>query len=180
MFHFQLVPVASGSTEKQWVRTKPFQHHTHDVRTVAHSPTALISGGELCHFTLPSTGCIHAELVLILHTFCSCCRHRHPLSNSSSHGEGGGKELRCCSPENHLSPCKYYLLLPVPLLCSSCPWPVLGFFLSVLCLLFIPSCLPGTSSGRLGQVGQEICILEKSFFLYYFWGNHNPLQTAVV
>ncbi|XP_051703186.1 U3 small nucleolar RNA-associated protein 4 homolog isoform X2 [Oryctolagus cuniculus] len=52
VFHFQLVPVASSSTEKQWVRTKPFQHHTHDVRTVAHSPTALISGGTDTHLVI--------------------------------------------------------------------------------------------------------------------------------
>lgn len=45
VFHFQLVSVTSNSSEKQWVRTKPFQHHTHDVRAVAHSPIALISGG---------------------------------------------------------------------------------------------------------------------------------------
>lgn len=56
VFHFQLVSVTSNSSEKQWVRTKPFQHHTHDVRAVAHSPTALISGGRLhsllgCFFT---------------------------------------------------------------------------------------------------------------------------------
>ncbi|CAO2634030.1 U3 small nucleolar RNA-associated protein 4 homolog [Lemmus lemmus] len=31
VFHFQLVPVTSSSSEKQWVRTKPFRHHTHDV-----------------------------------------------------------------------------------------------------------------------------------------------------
>nr|XP_025040002.1 U3 small nucleolar RNA-associated protein 4 homolog [Pelodiscus sinensis] len=42
---FQLLPVKWGSAERRWVRTKPFQHHTHDVRAVAHSATALISGG---------------------------------------------------------------------------------------------------------------------------------------
>ena len=26
VFHFQLVSVTSSSSEKQWVRTKPFQH----------------------------------------------------------------------------------------------------------------------------------------------------------
>ncbi|XP_075393503.1 U3 small nucleolar RNA-associated protein 4 homolog [Tenrec ecaudatus] len=52
VFHFQLVSVASNSTEKQWVRTKPFQHHTHDVRAVAHSPTALISGGTDTHLVI--------------------------------------------------------------------------------------------------------------------------------
>lgn len=65
IFHFQLVSVTSNSSEKQWVRTKPFQHHTHDVRAVAHSPTALISGGgscslSVCCFTLLSTGCFHS------------------------------------------------------------------------------------------------------------------------
>ncbi|NXP48615.1 UTP4 protein, partial [Heliornis fulica] len=44
-YQFQLLPVKIGSREKRWVRTKPFQHHTHDVRAVAHTPTALISGG---------------------------------------------------------------------------------------------------------------------------------------
>ncbi|NXX58433.1 UTP4 protein, partial [Scopus umbretta] len=44
-YQFQLLPVKMGSLEKRWVRTKPFQHHTHDVRAVAHSATALISGG---------------------------------------------------------------------------------------------------------------------------------------
>ncbi|XP_068267737.1 U3 small nucleolar RNA-associated protein 4 homolog [Nyctibius grandis] len=44
-YQFQLLPVRMGGLEKRWVRTKPFQHHTHDVRAVAHSSTALISGG---------------------------------------------------------------------------------------------------------------------------------------
>ncbi|XP_040427229.1 U3 small nucleolar RNA-associated protein 4 homolog [Cygnus olor] len=44
-YQFQLLPVKAGGQEKRWVRTKPFQYHTHDVRAVAHSPTALISGG---------------------------------------------------------------------------------------------------------------------------------------
>ncbi|ELW50370.1 Cirhin [Tupaia chinensis] len=52
VFHFQLVSVTSSSNEKQWVRTKPFQHHTHDVRAVAHSPTALISGGTDTHLVI--------------------------------------------------------------------------------------------------------------------------------
>ncbi|KAG8521787.1 U3 small nucleolar RNA-associated protein 4 [Galemys pyrenaicus] len=52
VFHFQLVSVTSNSSERQWVRTKPFQHHTHDVRTVAHSPTALISGGTDTHLVI--------------------------------------------------------------------------------------------------------------------------------
>lgn len=44
-YQLQLLPVRLGGLEKRWVRTKPFQFHSHDVRAVAHSPTALISGG---------------------------------------------------------------------------------------------------------------------------------------
>ncbi|OXB65092.1 hypothetical protein ASZ78_008375 [Callipepla squamata] len=44
-YQLQLLPVKVGSQEKRWVRTKPFQHHTHDVRAVVHTPMALISGG---------------------------------------------------------------------------------------------------------------------------------------
>lgn len=47
-YQFQLLPVKAGGQEKRWVKTKPFQHHTHDVRAVVHTPTALISGGEGC------------------------------------------------------------------------------------------------------------------------------------
>ncbi|XP_048371692.1 U3 small nucleolar RNA-associated protein 4 homolog [Sphaerodactylus townsendi] len=45
VYQFQLLPVKAGSAVRQWVRTKPFQHHTHDVRAVVHMATALISGG---------------------------------------------------------------------------------------------------------------------------------------
>ncbi|XP_077167007.1 U3 small nucleolar RNA-associated protein 4 homolog [Paroedura picta] len=45
VYQFQLLLVKAGSAERQWVRTKPFQYHTHDVRAVAHTATALISGG---------------------------------------------------------------------------------------------------------------------------------------
>ncbi|KAG8437525.1 hypothetical protein GDO86_008291 [Hymenochirus boettgeri] len=45
IFQFQHLAVQDGEVERQWVRTKPFRYHTHDVRAVAHSRTALISGG---------------------------------------------------------------------------------------------------------------------------------------
>lgn len=67
VFHFQLVSVTSNSSEKQWVRTKPFQHHTHDVRTVAHSPTALISGGGLCALSQATLLC--PALILFMQDF---------------------------------------------------------------------------------------------------------------
>lgn len=60
-YQLQLLPVRLGGLEKQWVRTKVFQFHSHDVRAVAHSPTALISGGRTAAGTgtgqdLPSRG----------------------------------------------------------------------------------------------------------------------------
>ncbi|XP_053304804.1 U3 small nucleolar RNA-associated protein 4 homolog [Spea bombifrons] len=45
IFQFQLLEKKTGEKERQWVCTKPFRYHTHDVRAVAHSSTALISGG---------------------------------------------------------------------------------------------------------------------------------------
>ncbi|XP_078526337.1 U3 small nucleolar RNA-associated protein 4 homolog [Lissotriton helveticus] len=45
VFQYQLLPVRNGEKECHWVRTKTFKYHTHDVRSVAHSATALISGG---------------------------------------------------------------------------------------------------------------------------------------
>ncbi|XP_069595167.1 U3 small nucleolar RNA-associated protein 4 homolog [Ranitomeya imitator] len=45
IFQFQHLAVQAGKPEQQWICTKPFRYHTHDVRAVAHSSTALISGG---------------------------------------------------------------------------------------------------------------------------------------
>ncbi|XP_053126642.1 U3 small nucleolar RNA-associated protein 4 homolog [Hemicordylus capensis] len=45
VYQFQLLPVRLGSSEHQWMQTRPFHPHTHDVRAVAHTATALISGG---------------------------------------------------------------------------------------------------------------------------------------
>lgn len=45
IFQFQRLAVDMKKPEQQWVCTKPFRFHTHDVRAVAHSSTALISGG---------------------------------------------------------------------------------------------------------------------------------------
>ncbi|XP_072278682.1 U3 small nucleolar RNA-associated protein 4 homolog [Pyxicephalus adspersus] len=45
ILQFQYLERQAGKEEKQWVSTKPFQHHTRDVLSVAHSNTCLISGG---------------------------------------------------------------------------------------------------------------------------------------
>ncbi|KAM4018697.1 U3 small nucleolar RNA-associated protein 4 homolog [Anomaloglossus baeobatrachus] len=45
LFQFQHLALQAGKPEQQWICTKPFRYHTHDVRAVAHSSTALLSGG---------------------------------------------------------------------------------------------------------------------------------------
>lgn len=52
IFQFQLLPLKLGGKEAQWVMTKPFKYHTHDVRTVGHSKTALFSGGLDAHLAI--------------------------------------------------------------------------------------------------------------------------------
>ncbi|XP_041124501.1 U3 small nucleolar RNA-associated protein 4 homolog [Polyodon spathula] len=42
---FQLLSPKIGDTETQWVRTRIFKHHTHDVRAVTQTRTAVVSGG---------------------------------------------------------------------------------------------------------------------------------------
>ncbi|XP_072136167.1 U3 small nucleolar RNA-associated protein 4 homolog [Mobula birostris] len=42
---FQRLDVRSEVAGSQWVRTKTFKHHTHDVRAVVHAMSALVSGG---------------------------------------------------------------------------------------------------------------------------------------
>nr|XP_033796960.1 U3 small nucleolar RNA-associated protein 4 homolog [Geotrypetes seraphini] len=52
VFQLQLMPVRAGEAARQWVRTKPFRHHTHDVRTVAHGSSVIISGGMDSHLVI--------------------------------------------------------------------------------------------------------------------------------
>ncbi|CAN9493131.1 unnamed protein product [Ophioblennius macclurei] len=40
-----LAPSAATEEEKQWVRTRTFKNHSHDVRALVHTDTAVVSGG---------------------------------------------------------------------------------------------------------------------------------------
>ncbi|KAI7802339.1 U3 small nucleolar RNA-associated protein 4 homolog [Triplophysa rosa] len=42
---FQFVSVVLEKDEKEWVRTRTFKNHTHDIRAVAEITTAVVSGG---------------------------------------------------------------------------------------------------------------------------------------
>uniref|UniRef100_A0AAY4DRV7 Cirhin n=1 Tax=Denticeps clupeoides TaxID=299321 RepID=A0AAY4DRV7_9TELE len=42
---FQLLDVVLGQEEKEWVRTRTFKNHTHDVIALAEADTVIISGG---------------------------------------------------------------------------------------------------------------------------------------
>ncbi|XP_041048190.1 U3 small nucleolar RNA-associated protein 4 homolog [Carcharodon carcharias] len=42
---FQLLAVKSGVADTHWVRTKTFKYHSHDVRAVIHTKSAVVSGG---------------------------------------------------------------------------------------------------------------------------------------
>uniref|UniRef100_A0A4W3GDM0 UTP4 small subunit processome component n=1 Tax=Callorhinchus milii TaxID=7868 RepID=A0A4W3GDM0_CALMI len=45
VIQFQLLETKSGGGDVQWVRTKTFKYHTHDVRGLVHTKSALVSGG---------------------------------------------------------------------------------------------------------------------------------------
>uniref|UniRef100_A0A665VCF9 Anaphase-promoting complex subunit 4 WD40 domain-containing protein n=1 Tax=Echeneis naucrates TaxID=173247 RepID=A0A665VCF9_ECHNA len=42
---FQFLPLIVGQQDKEWVRTRTFKNHSHDVRALAHTETAVVSGG---------------------------------------------------------------------------------------------------------------------------------------
>uniref|UniRef100_A0A673ME53 U3 small nucleolar RNA-associated protein 4 homolog n=1 Tax=Sinocyclocheilus rhinocerous TaxID=307959 RepID=A0A673ME53_9TELE len=42
---FQFVSMVLGKDDKEWVRTRTFRNHTHDIRAVAEITTAVVSGG---------------------------------------------------------------------------------------------------------------------------------------
>ncbi|KAM8860847.1 U3 small nucleolar RNA-associated protein 4 homolog [Synchiropus picturatus] len=42
---FQLLPSTVDGQEKEWVRTRTFKNHSHDVRALVHTSTAVVSGG---------------------------------------------------------------------------------------------------------------------------------------
>lgn len=43
---FQYLSMVLENNDKDWVRTRTFRNHTHDVRAVAEITTAVVSGGE--------------------------------------------------------------------------------------------------------------------------------------
>uniref|UniRef100_A0A8D0DH93 UTP4 small subunit processome component n=1 Tax=Sander lucioperca TaxID=283035 RepID=A0A8D0DH93_SANLU len=42
---FQFISSTVGQQDKEWVRTRTFKNHSHDVRALAHTETAVVSGG---------------------------------------------------------------------------------------------------------------------------------------
>lgn len=42
---FQFMPSTVDQQDKEWVRTRTFKNHSHDVRALVHTETAVVSGG---------------------------------------------------------------------------------------------------------------------------------------
>ncbi|MGH0115177.1 UNVERIFIED_CONTAM: hypothetical protein FKN15_070697 [Acipenser sinensis] len=57
---FQLLSPKIGDTETQWVRTRTFKHHTHDVRAVTETRTAVVSGGRILSLSWHKSGTLIA------------------------------------------------------------------------------------------------------------------------
>uniref|UniRef100_A0A7N6F5K0 Anaphase-promoting complex subunit 4 WD40 domain-containing protein n=1 Tax=Anabas testudineus TaxID=64144 RepID=A0A7N6F5K0_ANATE len=45
IIQFQFISSTVGHKDKEWVRTRTFKNHLHDVRALAHTDTAVVSGG---------------------------------------------------------------------------------------------------------------------------------------
>ncbi|XP_058501972.1 U3 small nucleolar RNA-associated protein 4 homolog [Solea solea] len=45
VIQFQFISSTVGQQDKTWVRTRTFKNHSHDVRALAHTDTAVVSGG---------------------------------------------------------------------------------------------------------------------------------------
>lgn len=47
VIQFQFIaPTLHQQQDKEWVRTRTFKNHTHDVRALAEIETAIVSGGQ--------------------------------------------------------------------------------------------------------------------------------------
>ncbi len=55
---FQFISKVLGKDDKEWVRTRTFKNHTHDIRAVAEITTAVVSGGEFV-LRLFKQSCFH-------------------------------------------------------------------------------------------------------------------------
>lgn len=43
---FQFISSTVDQQDKQWIRTRTFKNHSHDVRALVHTETAVVSGGQ--------------------------------------------------------------------------------------------------------------------------------------
>lgn len=46
MVQFQFISSNVDQDNKDWVRTRTFKNHSHDVRALVHLESAVVSGGE--------------------------------------------------------------------------------------------------------------------------------------
>lgn len=46
VIQFQFLSSTVDQQDKEWVRTRTFKNHSHDVRALAHTETAVVSGGQ--------------------------------------------------------------------------------------------------------------------------------------
>lgn len=43
---FQFIASTMEQQDREWLRTRTFKNHTHDVRALVHTETAVVSGGQ--------------------------------------------------------------------------------------------------------------------------------------
>lgn len=46
VIQFQFISSTVDQHDKEWVRTRTFRNHSHDVSALAHTDTAVVSGGK--------------------------------------------------------------------------------------------------------------------------------------
>uniref|UniRef100_A0A665VB57 Uncharacterized protein n=1 Tax=Echeneis naucrates TaxID=173247 RepID=A0A665VB57_ECHNA len=125
---FQFLPLIVGQQDKEWVRTRTFKNHSHDVRALAHTETAVVSGGQtICKLIMTcgdiSLVCCAKKSGLLLFQFPEHLELWR-LGESDGHGKPGdslpvrkkpeklihlkrkGEDHICCSA---LSPCGGWL-----------------------------------------------------------------------
>lgn len=97
MVQFQFIASNVDQENKDWVRTRTFKNHSHDVRALVHLESAVVSGGQSVRCLL-ETPTWRTRPSRLSHPF----RYGHPAGGPPPAGQSGEEHPRVCAAQNNV------------------------------------------------------------------------------
>lgn len=97
---FQFLSSNVDQDNKDWVRTRTFKNHSHDVRALVHLESAVVSGGRSVHVLSWRTRAWRSRASRLF----DVSRYGHPAGHPPPAGQSGEEHPRVSAAQNNLPP----------------------------------------------------------------------------